>query len=257
MPPPARSASRLAARSQSFQLPDRHAGPAHRPRAVRRHRDRQGRPGHAAHLAVSAVQGAPDARLGPPAPGGGRSPGLTNLDSRRAQPAHPGADRLGSGNGDVGVTMSRRRSPRPSANTGTVSVFSASGATGQIGGASVFATPDGGHDGGGGGTADGGGVTGGGATTSARVGSDADGAGHQQHSRGDAAPTCSRPPARPPRNPAGDRHRPPPRRGPRRAGGSELQPVLHLRRPTVRRPHRLPAPRHQRARRRRPRASAR
>ena len=51
---------------------------------------------------------------------------------------------------------------------------------------------------------------------------------------------------------AGDRHRPAPRRRPRRAGCPELQPVLHLRRPPVGGPVDLPAPRHQRPRRRRP-----
>ena len=54
---------------------------------------------------------------------------------------------------------------------------------------------------------------------------------------------------------AGDRHRPHARRGPHRDGCSELQPVLHLRRPPVGRPLRLPASRNQCARRRRPRAS--
>ena len=52
-----------------------------------------------------------------------------------------------------------------------------------------------------------------------------------------------------------DRHRPPARRGPRRDGRPELQPVLHVRRPPVRGPLHLPAPRHQRTRRRRPGAS--
>ena len=51
---------------------------------------------------------------------------------------------------------------------------------------------------------------------------------------------------------AGDRHRPPARRGPRRDGRSELQPVLHLRRPPVGGPLHLPASRNQCARRRRP-----
>ena len=54
---------------------------------------------------------------------------------------------------------------------------------------------------------------------------------------------------------AGDRHRPPARRGPRRDGRAELQPVVHVRRPPVRGPLHLPAPRHQRTRRRRPGAS--
>ncbi len=50
-------------------------------------------------------------------------------------------------------------------------------------------------------------------------------------------------------------HRPPSGRGPRRARRPELQSVLHVRRPTVRGPLALPAPRDQRTRRRRPGAS--
>ena len=99
----------------------------------------------------------------------GSSGGMTNLEA--AGPSLLTQVLGGTGPGMVSFGVSNIVPPIPltSSNTGTVSIFSASGATGDIGVSSVFSVPDAGTTAAGG-TADGGGVTGGGATTSGAAG---------------------------------------------------------------------------------------
>ncbi len=123
------------------------------------------------NLAPVADTARPAGRGGGSAGGspGGRSGGMASLEA--AGPSLLTQVLAGSGPGMVSFGVSNIVPPIPltSSNIGTVSVFSASGATGDIGVSSVFTVPDAGTTAAGG-TADGGGVTGGGATTSGTSG---------------------------------------------------------------------------------------
>ena len=212
------------ARGPVLSAADRHAGPAHRPGAVRRHH-RQGRPEPPRRRLPrhrGAVPGRDRARpcRRPPAPAPRTAATSTQHDQQRHRPA-------------TATTRRHRRSSDHEHAAGTTSgtpTLSGGGTTGGGDNAAAAAARQPAaarprrrrHD-------RRRGTTGGGTTSTCRPAA-VEQSSAQRHARPPAAVLSGATLGRG-RRPAVGQHRPPARRGPRRAGRPELQPGLHLRRP--------------------------